>query len=58
MRIGASVRRVWKAPGSPDTKTPRSRHEGMNRCTGSSSATCPSSTSIMKAMLVIGLVIE
>ena len=64
MRIGASVGLVCQpggVPGSPPppaTYTPRSRHDGMKRCTGSSSATRPSSTSIMKATLVIGLVIE
>ena len=34
------------------------RHLSMNRCTGSSNATSPCSTSIMKATLVMGLVIE
>ena len=38
--------------------TPRFFHSGMYLWTGSSSATRPSSTSIMKATLVIGLVIE
>ena len=38
--------------------TLRLRHEGMKGCTGSSRATRPSSTSIMNARLVIGLVIE
>ena len=58
MRIGTSVGRVWNMPGAPATYTPRLRQAGMKRCTGSSSATLPSSTSIMKATLVIGLVIE
>ena len=58
MRIGAEVGLVRNCPTIPPAKTPRSFQAGMKRCTGSSSATRPSSTSIMKAVLVIGLVIE
>ena len=45
---------------SPGTawNTPRFFHSGIYRWTGSSSATRPSSTSIMKAMEVSGLVME
>ena len=46
------------APGCPARYTVRSRHDGIHFATGSSSAMRPSSTSIMSAMLVTGLVIE
>ncbi len=42
----------------PPAKTPRPAHSGMKRVTGSSRATAPSSTSIMKASAVKGLVME
>ena len=43
---------------SPSTSTERSRHSGKNRVTGASRSSSPSSTNIMAATLVIGLVIE
>jgi hypothetical protein len=50
--------RVRKAGQKPAWNTPRFFHSGIYLWTGSSSAMRPSSTSIMKAMLVIGLVME
>ena len=47
-----------KIDSVPARKTPRFFHSGMYLCTGSSSATRPSSSSIMKATEVSGLVIE
>ena len=43
---------------SPSVRTMTSPNSGMKRATGSSSATLPSSTSIIVATLVIGFVIE
>jgi hypothetical protein len=47
-----------KAPGCPARYTVCSRHDGIQRATGSSSEMRPSSASIISAMLVTGLVIE
>ena len=54
-RVGGLVRNGGAVPA---WNTPRFFHSGMYLWTGSSSATRPSSTSIMKATEVIGLVIE
>ncbi len=52
-------RRLGQEAGPvPASNTPRFFHSGIYLATGSSSATRPSSTSIMKATEVIGLVME
>ena len=57
MRIGCVGGRVRKGTlPPPATNTPVSANSGQIFVSGVDSATLPSSTSIMKAMLVIGLV--
>ena len=54
-RSGSTSRRL---PSSSFSETFRSRHSGMNLCTGSVSWKWPCSYSVIRATDVIGFVIE